>query len=78
MTRIVDLSMPLSSATQPPLDYPHLTMEPLRSHDRDGFESDKICQAIHTGTHIDARRRPQAGAATPKRCCVAALVKPSL
>ncbi len=54
MTRIVDLSMPLSSATQPPLDYPRLTMEPLRSHDRDGFESEKICQAIHTATHIDA------------------------
>lgn len=52
--RIVDISMPLSPATCPPLDYPHVVMESLRSHDRDGFESDKICQAIHTATHIDA------------------------
>lgn len=54
MTKIIDLSMPLSPATTPPLDYPHLAMEPLRSHDRDDFQSGKICMAIHTGTHVDA------------------------
>lgn len=52
--RIIDISMPLSPATCPPLDYPRVAIESLRSHDRDGFESDRICQAIHTATHIDA------------------------
>lgn len=54
MMRVVDISMPLSPETCPPLDYPHVEIESLRSHERDGFESDKICQAIHTATHIDA------------------------
>ena len=54
LIKIVDISMPLSPDTCPPLDYPHVEIESLRSHDDDGFESDKVCQAIHTGTHIDA------------------------
>lgn len=54
MTEIIDLSMMLSPATTPPLDYPHVTVEPLRSHEQDNFQSGKICMAIHTGTHVDA------------------------
>lgn len=54
MARLIDLSMRLSPATQPPADYPHLTVEPLMAHERDGLLSGKICMAIHTATHVDA------------------------
>ena len=54
MTRLVDLSMPLSGRTIPVPGHPAPRFEPLHTLERDGVRNTTMTISLHTGTHVDA------------------------
>lgn len=54
MTKLVDLSMPLSPRTIPVPGHPKPSFEPLHLLERDGVRNTTMAISLHTGTHIDA------------------------
>lgn len=54
MSRLVDLSMTWGNEVQPLEGHPHITFEPLTTHEKDKRSNTKVTFSIHTGTHIDS------------------------
>lgn len=54
MSRLVDLSMPLSPASIPVPGHPSPRFEPLHTIESDGVRNTTISLSLHTATHIDA------------------------
>ncbi len=54
MTRLVDLSMPLSPRTIPVPGHPQPAFTPLHSLERDGVRNTVMSISLHAATHIDA------------------------
>jgi len=46
--------MPFSPKVTPLDEHPHISMEPITTHDRDGRSNTKVVFSIHTSTHIDS------------------------
>lgn len=54
MTRLVDLTMTWGSEVQPLEGHPHITFEPITTHEVEKRSNTKVVFSIHTGTHIDS------------------------
>jgi len=54
LTRLVDLSMTWGSEVQPLEGHPHITFEPITTHEKDHRSNTEVNFSIHTGTHIDS------------------------
>lgn len=54
MTRLVDLTMIWGSEVQPLEGHPHITFEPITTHEVEKRSNTKVVFSIHTGTHIDS------------------------
>src|SRR5688500_15887869 len=54
MSRMLDLTMPISEKTIPVPGHPCPRLEPLTTLERDGVRNTTMTISIHTGTHIDA------------------------
>ena len=46
--------MPFSPRVTPLDGHPHISMEPITTHERDGRSNTKVVFSIHTSTHIDS------------------------
>ncbi len=52
--KLIDLSMPFGPSVTPLEGHPHISMEPITTHERDGRSNTKVVFSIHTSTHIDS------------------------